>query len=62
MASIGWCKKQKNGIELIEPNKNLATAYIKKAEAALETSKLAKSKDWIISASYSAFTFLCTLY
>jgi len=60
MNKINWCKEQKNGLELINPNANLANAYLKKAEESLETAKLAKSKDWIISASY--YTFYFSLY
>ena len=57
MKKIGWCCNTKNGIGLIEPNPNLADAYIIKAESALETSKLAKSKDWKVSAAYYAMYF-----
>ena len=57
MDKIKWCLGKKSGIELIEPNQNLADGYIKKAEESLETSKLAKSKDWKISGSYYAIYF-----
>ena len=57
MKKIEWCFNKKNGIELIDPNKNLAEGYILKAESSLETSRLAKSKDWKISAAYYAMYF-----
>lgn len=57
MKKIEWCCNTKNGIELVEPNGNLAEAYIAKAESSLETSRLAKSKDWKISAAYYAMYF-----
>lgn len=57
MKKIEWCCNTRNGIELIEPNSNLAGAYILKAESSLETSRLAKSKDWKISAAYYAMYF-----
>lgn len=57
MELIKWCKKQKNGLEIIVPNKNLRKSYIIKAEEALETSKLAKSKDWKICCSYYTIYF-----
>ena len=57
MDKIKWCLEKKNGIELVEPNQNLVEGYIKKAEDSLETSKLAKSKDWKITASYYAIYF-----
>lgn len=57
MDKIKWCLNAKNGIELIEPNKNLAEAYLKKAEEALESMRLMKSKDWKISTAYYAMYF-----
>ncbi len=57
MVRIGWCMKQRRGIELVEPNDNLAEGYLSKAEDALETSALAKSVDWKVSASYYALYF-----
>jgi uncharacterized protein (UPF0332 family) len=35
MVNVSWCKKQKKGIKLIEPNNNLAKEYIKNAEETL---------------------------
>lgn len=57
MKKIEWCCNKKNGIELVEPNSNLTEAYIIKAESSLETSRLAKSKDWKVSAAYYAIYF-----
>ena len=58
MTNIDWCKKQKNGIELIEPNEDLAKAYIKKAEDSLNASlSLENNKDWKISSLYYTMYF-----
>ncbi|MEM3555962.1 MAG: hypothetical protein QXF56_04560 [Candidatus Micrarchaeia archaeon] len=57
MSKLKWCLKTKNGIELTEPNSNLADAYIKKAEESLETMRLAKSRDWKISTAYYTIYF-----
>ena len=57
MKKIEWCCNIKNWIELVAPNTNLADAYIIKAESSLETSRLAKSKDWKVSAAYYAIYF-----
>ena len=58
MTTIDWCKKQKNGIELIEPNDDLAKAYIKKAEDSLSASLvLSNNKDWKISSLYYTMYF-----
>ena len=57
MDEIVWCMRKKNGIGTIEPNANLTQAYIGKAEASLETMRLAKSRDWKISAAYYSLYF-----
>jgi len=58
MITIDWCKKQKNGIELVEPNEDLAKAYIKKAEDSLSASlNLDNNKDWKISSLYYTMYF-----
>jgi len=58
MTDIDWCKKQKNGIKLVESNGDLAKAYIKKAEDALSASlSLDNNKDWKISSLYYTMYF-----
>mgnify|MGYP001585468377 CR=1 FL=1 len=37
MVTLKWCCKQKEGIQLIEPNENLSKGYIEMAEAAIGT-------------------------
>ena len=49
---LKWCCKQKHGIELVEPNKNLADAYIQKAGRSLEELRNAKYKETKISFAY----------
>ncbi len=61
MDKIIWCLKQKNGVELVEPNDNLAQAYIKKAESSLRAASVLKdNQDWEISSSY--YTMYFSLY
>lgn len=58
--TIQWCFKQKKGIRLIEPNENLANAYIKKAKSALHTMDAAlqiNETDWVITTAYYARYF-----
>ena len=63
MTTIDWCKKQKNGIELREPNDDLAKAYIKKAEDSLSASLvLSNNKDWKISSLYYTMYFVFILF
>jgi uncharacterized protein (UPF0332 family) len=35
MVSLAWCKKQKSGIKIVEPNENLSNEYLKSAEETL---------------------------
>ncbi len=58
MEKIDWCLKQKNGIELVEPNEDLSKAYLKKAEDSLRASVALKGNtDWEISSAYYAQYF-----
>ena len=57
MDKIKWCAGKKGGLSLIEPNSNLAEAYIKKAEEALESMRVNTIKDWRISTAYYALYF-----
>src|SRR3989344_2215853 len=60
MDKIKWCAGKKEGLSLIEPNSNLAEAYIKKAEEALESMRINVIKDWKISTAY--YTIYFSLY
>ena len=61
MNKINWCLNTKNGLEVIEPNQDLAVAYLKKAEDSLRaTIVLRDNKDWEISSSY--YTMYFSLY
>jgi len=60
MDKIKWCAKQKQGLSIIEPNSDLANAYIKKAEEALESMRVNIIKDWKISTAY--YTVYFSLY
>jgi len=60
MDKIKWCAGKKEGLSLIEPNSDLAEAYIKKAEEALESMRINVIKDWKISTAY--YTLYFSLY
>lgn len=60
MNRINWCRKQKGGLSLVEPNLDLANAYLKKAEEALESMRVNIIKDWKISTAY--YTVYFSLY
>lgn len=54
MADIEWCKKQKRGVKLIEPNDNLANEYLKSAEETLSVLRdmASKSNMWLATTKY----------
>ena len=54
ITSLNWCKKQKRGIKLIEPNDNLAEEYQNTAEETLEVLRSIKSKSkiWLATTKY----------
>ena len=60
MDKLKWCAGKKEGLSLIEPNSDLANAYIKKAEEALESMRVNIIKDWKISTAY--YTIYFSLY
>jgi uncharacterized protein (UPF0332 family) len=60
MDKIKWCAGKKEGLGLIESNSDLADAYIKKAEEALESMRVNIIKDWKISTAY--YTIYFSLY
>jgi len=60
MNKIQWCVGKKEGLRIIEPNSNLAEAYIKKSEEALESMRVNIIKDWKISTAY--YTIYFSLY
>ncbi len=58
--NLVWCIKQKRGIRIIEPNPNLAKAYLQKAISALNTMTAAakiNETDWILTTAYYARYF-----
>jgi uncharacterized protein (UPF0332 family) len=57
---LSWCFKQKNGIRIVEPNDDMAKAYLKKAISALNTMTAAlkiRETDWIAATAYYARYF-----
>lgn len=60
MDKIKWCARKKEGLSLVESNSDLANAYIKKAEEALESVRVNIIKDWKISTAY--YTIYFSLY
>ena len=60
MDKIIWCAEKREGLRLIEPNPNLAGAYLMKAENALETMATTTVSEWKISTAY--YTLYFSLY
>lgn len=57
MNRLAWCAEINNGIALVDPNDNLASAYLKKAENALDAMHSVNSKEWKISTGYYSMYF-----
>jgi len=58
MISIEWCKQQRNGLELIEPNNNISHSYIKMAEESIiALNQLTQSRIWTATATYYIFYY-----
>lgn len=60
MVDLGWCKRQKGGIKLIEPNENLSAEYLKNAEETLSILRdvEGKSNMWSATMKYY-FEYFC---
>lgn len=61
MVSIEWCFRQRDGLQLIEPNSNMSDSYLKMAEESINIlPSLAQSRLWTAVTSY--YIFYYTLY
>lgn len=57
---LAWCFNQKHGTRIVEPNEDLAKAYLKKTINALNTMTAAlkiRETDWIVTTAYYARYF-----
>ena len=59
---LGWCIKQKNGIELIERKEHLSEAYMKEADDTLRAVSLNVGKWKVITAYYSCYNAVYSLF
>ena len=58
MVSLKWCLQHKDGLRLIEPNKNMSDSYLGMAEdSILALSNVARSKIWTATMSYYIFYY-----
>ena len=58
MVSIEWCLKQKNGLEIIEPNANMSNSYLKMAEESISIlNDVEKSRIWTATTAYYIFYY-----
>ena len=58
MVSIKWCLKQKNGLEITEPNINMSDSYLKMAEESINIlNGVEKSKIWTATMVYYIFYY-----
>jgi len=58
MVSISWCLKQKGGLKIIDPNKNMSKSYIRMAEESISVlEKIKESKIWLATTTYYVFYY-----
>lgn len=58
MVSIEWCLSQRNGLEIVAPNKNMSESYLKMAEESIGVlNDIKKSHIWIATTSYYIFYY-----
>lgn len=58
MVTIEWCKNQRTGIKLIQPNSNMSDSYLKMAEESITALKgVEKSRIWTATTTYYIFYY-----
>jgi uncharacterized protein (UPF0332 family) len=58
MVSIEWCLKQKHGIEIVMPSKNVSESYLQMAEESINIlSKVGESSIWTATTSYYIYYY-----
>lgn len=62
MNKINWCKRQENGLRLIEPNERLSQGYLKMSEDSIGTMNREKDKNLIFSMSTGYYAIYYSLY
>ncbi|MBD3163848.1 HEPN domain-containing protein [Candidatus Woesearchaeota archaeon] len=55
MKKLEWCCKQKRGISLVEPNKNISDQYMKEANETLDQMLRTKGRWKVIMAYYACY-------
>lgn len=62
MENLDWCKKQKKGIRIIEPNLNISRGYLKMSLDSVGTMNREKDKNLIFSVSAGYYCIYYSLY
>ena len=62
VVSLKWCCEKKGGIQLIEPNENLAGGYVEMARAAIGTMNREKSLNMQFAISACYYSMYYSLY
>ena len=60
-SKIGWCLKQKKGIEIVEQNENLSERYFSEAQETLQQIQGTGSKWDVIMAYYGCYNALYSI-
>ena len=62
MESLGWCKKQKRGIKLVDFNLDVAKGYLKMAGDSIGTMNWEKDENLVFSVSAGYYCIYCSIY
>ena len=58
MVSIEWCLHQRNGLEMVEPNENTSSSYLKMAEESISMlGRVEGSRIWTATMTYYIFYY-----
>ena len=58
MVSIEWCLHQRNGLEMVEPNENPSSSYLKMAEESISMlGRVEGSRIWTATMTYYIFYY-----
>jgi len=55
MKKIDWCKEQRDGIKIVEPNDNLSESHLSEALSTLDNLNIVKDKWSVIMGYYSCY-------
>lgn len=62
MEGLAWCRKQKKGIKLAEPNPGISKGYLKMAQDSIGTMNRERDKNLVFSVSAGYYCIYYSIY